>query len=151
MLSSPRPAGSACASLPGLVVSDRLLRPELLSTPDRAYDEAVALADRWHDVGRTRYAVTPRFSYSAGEPMLDSCEAVLKDRPGTWFTSHVNENPLEIASVAKLFKEAQHYVDSYDRHALLSANAVLAHNVHATAGERRARRPRDRGCALPDL
>ncbi|MEI2714984.1 MAG: guanine deaminase [Nocardioides sp.] len=119
----------------GLVVSDRLLRPELLSTPDRAYDEAVALADRWHDVGRTRYAVTPRFSYSAGEPMLDSCEAVLKDRPGTWFTSHVNENPLEIASVAKLFKEAQHYVDSYDRHALLSANAVLAHNVHATDHE----------------
>ncbi|MEP6856702.1 MAG: amidohydrolase family protein, partial [Pedococcus sp.] len=45
----------------GLVVSDRNLRPELLSTPDRAYDEARGLAERWHGHGRLRYAVTPRF------------------------------------------------------------------------------------------
>src|SRR5699024_6143866 len=45
----------------GLVVSDRLLREELLTTPERAYDDSLALARRWHGVGRNRYAVIPRF------------------------------------------------------------------------------------------
>ena len=46
----------------GLVVSDRILRDDLLTTPERAYDEGRALAERWHGSGRLRYAVTPRFS-----------------------------------------------------------------------------------------
>ena len=43
----------------GLVVGDRLLRPELHTTAQRAYDEGSELARRWHQKGRTRYAVTP--------------------------------------------------------------------------------------------
>ena len=35
----------------GLVVSDRLLRDDLLTTPQRAYDEGLALARRWHGRG----------------------------------------------------------------------------------------------------
>ena len=119
----------------GLVVSDRSLPEPLLSTPDRTYDEAVALAGRWHGRGRTRYAVTPRFSYSASDDMLDACRSVLKDVPGTWFTSHVNENSAEIAEVARLFIDAQDYVDTYDRHGLVGTSSVLAHNVHPTDRE----------------
>ena len=119
----------------GLVVSDRSLPPSLLTTPERSYQEAVALAARWHGVGRARYAVTPRFSYSASDELLDSCRAVLKDVPGTRFTSHVNENPAEIAAVSELFPTAHDYVDTYDRHGLLGGTAVLAHNVHPTERE----------------
>jgi guanine deaminase len=119
----------------GLVVSDRSLPGPLLSTPERTYDEAIALAGRWHGHGRTRYAVTPRFSYSAGDDMLDACAAVLKDVPGSWFTSHVNESPAEIAEVARLFAGAQDYVDTYDRHGLVGPRTVLAHNVHTTDRE----------------
>ena len=36
----------------GLVVSDRLLRPELLTTPEQAYAEGLALAARWHRTER---------------------------------------------------------------------------------------------------
>ena len=54
----------------GLVVSDRLLPQELLTTPNRSYEEAHGLIERWHGVGRLRYAVTPRFSYSAGDDLL---------------------------------------------------------------------------------
>ena len=36
----------------GLVVSDRGLPEALLTTPERAYDEAIALAERWHGSGR---------------------------------------------------------------------------------------------------
>lgn len=118
----------------GLVVSDRLLREDLLTTPQRAYDEGLALAERWHGVGRNRYAVTPRFSLSCGDALLDACGSLLRDVPGAWFTSHINENAREIATVAELF-EGCVYLDTYDRHDLIGRRSVLAHNVHPTDGE----------------
>ena len=119
----------------GLVVSDRTLPEPLLTTPERAYDEARVLAERWHGVGRTRYAATPRFSYSASDDVLDACAAVLKDVPWSWFTSHVNENPVEVAEVSRLFAEAAHYVGTYDHHGLVGERSVLAHDVHPTDEE----------------
>ncbi len=125
----------------GLVVGDRRLPEALLTTPDRAYEESIALADRWHHAAgtgpspRTRYAVTPRFSYGATDELLESCQSVLKDVPGSWLTSHVNESPAEIAAVAELFTDATDYVDTYDRHGLVGPSSVLAHNVHPTARE----------------
>lgn len=53
------------------------------------------LAERWHGVGRTRYAVTPRFSLSSSDALLESCAALAKDVKGAWFTSHLNENLAE--------------------------------------------------------
>jgi guanine deaminase len=125
----------------GLVVGDRGLPEPLLTTPERAYDEAVELARRWHhpvSVGRdtrTRYAVVPRFSYAATDELLESCHAVLKDVPGSLLASHVNESLAEIASVARLFPDAIDYVDTYDRHGLLGPTSVLAHDVHPTERE----------------
>ncbi|HEV7195214.1 MAG TPA: guanine deaminase, partial [Pedococcus sp.] len=118
----------------GLVVSDRLLPEPLLTTPERAYEEARDLAARWHGKGRLRYAVTPRFSFSASDPILASCAATFEETPGAWFTSHVNENNAEIAEVARLFAGAA-YVDTYDRHGLVTERSVLAHNVHPTDDE----------------
>ena len=120
----------------GLVVSDRSLPEALLTTPERSYADASLLAERWHRPdARTRYAVTPRFSYSAGDDLLDACHRVLKDVPGSWFTSHLNENPAEIAAVGARFPTAHHYLDTYDRHGLVGATSVFAHNVHPTDDE----------------
>lgn len=118
----------------GLVVSDRGLRPELLTTPERAYEEARALVDRWHGRGRLRYAVTPRFSFSASDALLESCAATFKESTGAWFTSHVNENLAEIAEVARLFDGCD-YVGTYDRHGLVGRRSVLAHDVHPSDAE----------------
>ncbi|WP_053204177.1 guanine deaminase [Jiangella muralis] len=113
----------------GLVVSDRNLPAELLSTPERAYEESAGAARRWHGVGRARYAVTPRFSLSSSDALLAACAAVLDDVPGAFFTSHVNENLQEIEQVTRLFQLST-YVATYDRHGLLGRRSVLAHNVH---------------------
>ena len=118
----------------GLVVSDRLLRDDLLTTPQRAYDEALALARRWHGVGRSRYAVVPRFSLSCTGDLLDACAALLRDVPGSWFTSHINENVREIEEVTRLFGVGT-YLDTYDRHGLVGPRSVLAHNVHPSDEE----------------
>jgi guanine deaminase len=119
----------------GLVVSDRGLPEPLLTTPERAYAEAVDLASWWHGRGRLRYAVTPRFSLSASDPVLAACGAVLGDVEGALFTSHVNENQLEVATVTGQFPDRAHYVDTYDHHGLLGPLSVLAHNVHPSDTE----------------
>jgi guanine deaminase len=118
----------------GLVTSDRLLPEPLLTTAERAYSESLDLATRWHGKGRLRYAVTPRFSLSASEAVLEACAAVLSEVPGSWFTSHVNENLHEIREVAALFDGAA-YVDTYDRFGLVTPRSVLAHDVHPTDAE----------------
>jgi len=119
----------------GLVVSDRVLPEPLLTTPERAYAEALDLAQHWHGRGRLRYAVTPRFSLSASDPVLAACAAVLAEVDDAVFTSHVNENGAEVATVAGQFPDRAHYVDTYDHHGLLGPLSVLAHDVHPTDPE----------------
>lgn len=119
--------GLRCVS--GLVVSDRLLRDELHTTPQRAYDEGKALIGRWHGVGRSLYAVTPRFSLSASEGVLDACGALMQEFGDVRFTSHINENTREIEVVRGLFPEARDYLDTYERVGLVGRRSVLAHNV----------------------
>ncbi|UID71767.1 guanine deaminase [Deinococcus radiodurans R1 = ATCC 13939 = DSM 20539] len=119
----------------GQVVSDRLLRPELHTTPERAYAEGKALIERWHGQGRSLYAVTPRFSLSASEGILDACAALLTEFPDVRFTSHINENNQEIEVVRGLFPGARDYLDTYERAGLVTPRSVFAHNVHPNERE----------------
>ena len=122
----------------GLVVSDRILRPDLLSTPERALEQSRALIGRWHGRGRLQYAVTPRFSLSTTDEMLAACAELMSDTSApspVRFTSHINENRAEVAAVAGLFPAARDYLDTYDRHGLVTERSVFAHNVHATDAE----------------
>jgi guanine deaminase len=115
----------------GQAVSDRLLRPDLLTTPEVALAEGRKLIERWHGDGRLRYAVTPRFSLSVTEAMLEVCGELVEVAPEVWFTSHLNENTTEVAAVAGLFPQAEHYLATYHAHGLVSPHSVFAHNVHA--------------------
>ncbi|MFC7407095.1 guanine deaminase [Georgenia alba] len=130
----PAAAASGLRITAGLVLSDVTLPEELLTTPQRAVEESVALATRWHGSGRLRYAVTPRFALSAGEAMLDACAAVVDAVDGVWVTSHLNENRDEVAQVRELFG-VPGYLDAYDRHGLVTRRSVWAHDVHPTAAE----------------
>jgi guanine deaminase len=117
----------------GLVVSDRMVPPELRTTAQQAYDDGLALATRWHGIGRCRYAVMPRFALSCTDELLASCAALHAALPGSWITSHLNENVTEIAQVRELFGCS--YVASYDRHGLVGPHSVFAHNVHPERAE----------------
>jgi guanine deaminase len=121
----------------GLVVSDRVLRSDLLTSPQKAYDEGRALAERWHQVGRNRYAVIPRFSLSCTDEMLASCAALQADVEGSYLTSHINENLAEVAAVRDLFDGCDDYLTSYSRYGLVGSRSIYAHNVHATQDELR--------------
>jgi guanine deaminase len=122
----------------GLVISDRILRADLLTTPARALVESRALIERWHGRGRLQYAVTPRFSLSTTDEMLAGCGELMAaggvESPAR-FTSHINENLAEVAAVAELFPGTRDYLDTYERYGLVTERSVFAHNVHATDGE----------------
>ncbi|CAM4354013.1 guanine deaminase [Deinococcus marmoris] len=128
-------AATGLRTVAGLVVSDRMLRDELHTTPELAYAEGKALIERWHGVGRARYAVTPRFSLSASEGILDACAALMTEFPDVHFTSHINENVREVQTVKELFPGSLDYLDTYDRAGLLGRRSVLAHSVHTTDRE----------------
>lgn len=119
----------------GLVVGDRDLRDELLTTPAQAYDDGLTLAKRWHGVRRSRYAVIPRFSLSCTPDLLDACAALMNDVPGSLMTTHLNENREEIGRVRELFPECPSYLDTYASHGLLGSTSVFAHDVHPRGDE----------------
>lgn len=119
----------------GLVVSDRLLRPELHRTPQEAYRDSGELIRRFHGLGRLRYAVTPRFALSATETMLEICQTLMAEHEGLRFQTHINENSGEVAEVARLFPWAKDYLAVYERYGLGGRSAVMAHNVHPTDSE----------------
>jgi guanine deaminase len=119
----------------GLVVSDRDLLPDLRVSPAEAHDAGLALARRWHGEGRLRYAVTPRFSISCSEDMLESCGALAAELGDGLITSHLNENRDEVEAVLDLFEEAGDYLETYERQGLVGPATVMAHNVHPTDAE----------------
>jgi len=114
----------------GQVLSDRLLRPELHQKPEQAYRENSLLIERFHQRGRSMYAVTPRFALSTSEAMLEVCQTLLKEHQGLLLQTHLNESVQEIAEVARLFPWASDYLAVYERFGLSRPNAVMAHDVH---------------------
>ncbi|HYN69078.1 MAG TPA: amidohydrolase family protein, partial [Candidatus Eisenbacteria bacterium] len=103
---------------------------------ERSLRESAELIERWHgaDDGRLGYAVTPRFAVSCTPEMLRE-SAALAARTGAWWQTHVAEDAGEVAEVARLFPEAQDYVDVYERAGGLGAKTILAHAVHLSARE----------------
>jgi guanine deaminase len=121
----------------GLALGDRGLQDALHTTPDAAYAASKALAQRWHGRGRLRYAITPRFALAATPALLEACGALLREMPGLWVTSHLNETPEEIAAVAALHPQARDYLDTYERAGLVGEQSLFAHNVHGGDAELR--------------
>ncbi|MDZ7704416.1 MAG: guanine deaminase [Trueperaceae bacterium] len=119
----------------GLNLADRNLRPELEDTPDHHYQLSETLIRRWHGRGRLRYALTPRFSLSCSDGVLEAVGALLRAHPGVLMQTHLNESLAEIRTVAELFPEAIDYLATYERHGLVTPRSVFAHNVHVTDSE----------------
>ncbi len=119
----------------GLVLSDRMLRPELHRAADSAYADCKALIHQFHGCNRLSYAVTPRFALSASEPILEVCQTLLRETHNLTFTTHMNESQAEIAEVARLFPSAPDYLGVYEKFDLLGRHSLLAHNVHTTDSE----------------
>jgi guanine deaminase len=121
----------------GLSLGDRELPEPLLSTPEQCYRTSEELLTRWHnhESGMVRYAVTPRFSVSCSDAVLEACGALKRAYPDIMVQSHINENVDEVALVRRQFPDARDYFDTYERAGLAGPGTVLAHNLHFGAEE----------------
>ncbi len=103
---------------------------------DRTLRESADLIERWHGAadGLLGYAVTPRFAVSCTADLLRE-SATLARATGTWWQSHLAEDPFEIDAVKREFPEARDYVDVYERAGGLGPRTVLAHAIHLSDDE----------------
>ncbi|HLJ46890.1 MAG TPA: guanine deaminase [Bryobacteraceae bacterium] len=116
----------------GLVLSDRLLRPELHLKPQEAYDQSKHLIAQFHGKQRLLYSVTPRFAISASEAILEVCQTLLREHPDLRVQTHLNENVHEVIETSRLFPWAGDYLAVYERFGLVGPLSILGHNVHST-------------------
>jgi guanine deaminase len=119
----------------GKVMMDRNAPDYLCDTPETAYLESKRLIERWHNRGRLRYAVTPRFAPTSSPEQLAMAGRLLREHPDTYLHTHMSENLNEVAWVGALFPHLDHYLHSYDDAGLLGRRSVFAHCVHLSEGE----------------
>jgi len=119
----------------GKAMLDRNAPKALLDTVQTSYDDSKALIEKWRGRGRLDYAVTPRFAITSTPAQLDAAGALMKEFPGVYMQSHVDENTDEIEFVRQLFPEAKNYLDVYRRAGLLGPRSVFGHCIHMTEDE----------------
>ena len=113
----------------GKAMMDRGGPEALTDAGERGYEESKTLIDRWRGRGRLDYAVTPRFAVACSQAQLEAAGALLKENPGVYLQTHVDENRNEIELVRRLFPEAKNYLDVYDRAGLLGPRSVFGHCI----------------------
>lgn len=121
--------------LAGKVMMDRNAPDALCDDADRAYADSRALIDKWHNRGRQRYAVTPRFAVTSTEAQLEAAGELLRESDGIYMQTHLAENHEEIAAVKAQFPWSKSYTDVYDRFGLLGPRSIFGHGIHLDDAE----------------
>src|SRR6056297_573624 len=111
-------AARGMAVVAGKICMDRNAPEGLLDTAASAYDDSKALIARWHQTGRARYAITPRFSPTSTPGQLSALGALWSEYPDCLMQTHLSEQSDEIAWVKSLFPQARDYLDTYEAHGL---------------------------------
>jgi guanine deaminase len=118
------------AVVAGKTCMDRNAPEGLRDSAQSAYDESKALINRWHEQGRARYAITPRFSPTSSPEQLAALGALWAEHPSCLMQTHLSEQLEEIAWVKELYPEARNYLDTYAQHGLLGARGIYGHAIH---------------------
>lgn len=119
----------------GKVLMDRNAPAALCDTAESAYADSHRLIGDWHERGRLRYAVTPRFAPTSTPEQLAAAGRLLRENPGVYLHTHMSENLNEVAWVGELFPHLDHYLHSYDEAGLLGRRSVFAHCIHLSDNE----------------
>lgn len=120
----------------GKTCMDRNAPDALLDTAKSAYDDSLALLEKWHGSGRLGYALTPRFSPTSTPEQLEALGALWAKHPDCLMQTHLSEQTDEIKWVCELFPEARDYLDTYEAHGLVGRSGVYGHAIHLTSRER---------------
>ncbi|SDE50835.1 guanine deaminase [Limimaricola pyoseonensis] len=134
------------AAFAGKTCMDRNAPDYLSDTAQSAHDDSAALIGRWHDKGRARYVITPRFSPTSTPEQLEALGALWAANPSCLMQTHLSEQVDEIEWVKGLYPQARDYLDTYEAHGLLGERGLYGHAIHLEPRE--ADRLREVGAGL---
>ena len=115
----------------GKVMMDRNAPEALCDSVDGSYFDSKELIEKWHNRGRMKYAVTPRFAPTSSSEQLVQAANLLEEysdnngNKGVLLQTHLNENIDEIGWVKELFPDSKNYFDVYDNFNLSGPNSVF--------------------------
>lgn len=114
----------------GKTAMDRNAPPDLKDTAQSAYDDSRDLLAKWHNKGRNRYVITPRFSPTSTPEQLQAMGVLWGEHPDCLMQTHLSEQIEEISWVRDLFPSARDYLDTYESHGLLGQRGLYGHAIH---------------------
>ena len=120
----------------GKTCMDRNAPDGLRDTAQSAYDDSKRLLEKWHEVDRLAYVITPRFSPTSTPEQLAALGALWREYPACLMQTHLSEQVDEIAWVRELFPQSRDYLDTYEAQGLLREGAVFGHAIHLTDREK---------------
>lgn len=123
------------ALITGATLQDQNTIPELEFPPEVLREHIEELILKWHNKGRLRYAITPRFTPACSEELFSVCKELLIKHQDLYFQTHINESPGEIEYVRSLHPDAQDYLATYEKHGFVCERSVFAHSIHPTQSE----------------
>lgn len=126
----------AMAVIAGKSLQDRNSPPGLLDHTENSLRDTETLIGRWHNRGRLRYAITPRFAPACSDRQLHGAAEIARAYPGVVVQSHVAENLREIAWVRSLYPKDRSYLAVYDRFGLVRPHSIWGHCIHIDAEDR---------------
>ncbi|WP_426369855.1 guanine deaminase [Pseudocolwellia sp. HL-MZ7] len=119
----------------GKVMMDTNCPDDLSDCAQSSYEQSKALIEKWHNVDRLSYAVTPRFAPTSTPEQLAKCGELLKEFPDTYLHTHLSENKDECAWVQNLFPKSTDYLGVYEDAGLVRKRSVFAHSIHLSERE----------------
>ena len=119
----------------GKVMMDRNAPDYLTDCPESSYQDSKSLIEKWHNRGRLRYAVTPRFSPTSSDEQLQKAGQLMREYPDIYMHTHLSENLDEVDWVKELFPDCDNYLATYDRAGLLGRRSIFAHCIHLSDDE----------------
>ena len=121
--------------LTGKVCMDRHCPDYLQDTAESALRDTVDLIETWHNKGRLKYAITPRFAPTSTEKQMTLLGELMSTYKDIYLQSHVNENRAEIEWAKALFPNSKNYLDVYHQYGMLTERSIFGHCIHMTDDE----------------
>jgi guanine deaminase len=134
------------ALITGKTMMDRNAIPAVQDDPESSARDTEDLHHRFHNKGRLRHAVSPRFAITSTDAQLMLAGELMQSLDGALMQTHLSESAGEIAMVKQLFPSAKDYTDVYDHFGLLGPRSLFAHGIHL--GERETARLSESGSSV---
>ena len=120
----------------GNVLMDRNAPNDVLVPAKQSYENSKRIIEKWHEAGRCKYAVTPRFAITSTPELMEVSQSLFEENQSCYLQTHLSENIDEIKTTLSLFPENKNYLSIYDDYNLLSEKTLLAHSIHLEKAER---------------